>query len=497
MAEARLLPDHSRSYLEEAVVSTTPNQPQYEAHFFTSVRNWGITRGENGLLGGVVEGVGNRIGLARVPARVLAVILIPLTGGLLLAAYAAAWAILPDSEGHIIIQDFGRGTTNVPALIGIVILALIGLNGPFWSHPLGWGWLGVLISIVVGLCIVVGVIALVAWGMTRDEHGQSRLVVEFRGSENAKARAEEAKEAAREAGRNAREAVREAGRSAKEAGKRIAEGGKAAGKKAKAAAAEIRDAVAVRMAEDEPESDSASEATPPTPPTPQIPRYLRPRIPGPGKALHLMALGLAFIFGAIVWWLGREDLLSTNPILAWLAAMVIVVGLCIVLAGAMGRRIGAFGFWATVLVIFWSIWIVVGPEIGNWFDSHDFFWDKNDDSLRVVSVEDGTVECRSFDDTLLASTATVEVWNNGTLTVSEPHTTIVVPRHSSVTFDARWGDLDATVSWERRDGSHDWYQYSTCEVEGESARFRTVAEHGADIEVVVSVSNATIVIEER
>ncbi len=495
MAERRPLPDHGFSNLKEAVVSTTPNQPEYEAQFFTNVRSWGIARGENGVLGGVVEGVGNRIGLARVPARLLALLLIPLTAGLFLAAYAAAWAILPDSDGHIIVQDFGRGTPNVPALIGITILGIIGFNLPFWGHPLGFGWVGVLISTIVGLCIVAGVIALIAWGITKDENGQSKLIVEFRGSETAKARAKEAKEAVREAGRNAKEAVREAGKGAKEAGKKLAEEGKSAAKKAKTAAAEVRDAVAVKATAESGTEDS-SDTPPPSPPSPpRAPRYLRPWVPGPSKAVRLLALGAAFLIGAIVWGLNREDLLSTTPIEAWLAAMIIVVGLGIVITGATGRRIGAFGFWATVLVVGWSIRIIVGPEIDKWLDSHDVLWDW-DEGPRVVAVDDGAVKCRSFDDSLPPSTATIVAEDHDTVTVTEDHTTIVVPEHSSITLEGAWGHFDATVSWERQDG-RDWVEYATCEIDGDSARFRTLGEHGADVDIILRVWNATIVIEER
>lgn len=500
MVGADVLSHYGQRNHKEGAVSTTPNQPQREAPFFTSVRNWGITRGDNGLLGGVVEGVGDRIGLARVPARLLAVLLIPLTGGLFLAAYAAAWAILPNSEGNIIIQDFGRGTPNVPALIGITILGLVGLNGPFVSHPFGWGWAGVVISVFIGLFIVAGIIAIIAWALTKDEDGQSRLIVEFRGSDAAKARMKKAKEAAREAGRNAREAAREAHRGAKEAGAAAAAKSKSAAKKAKAAASEIRDAVAVK-AGSEPESEDSSGALPPM--SPSTPRYLRPRVPGPSAAVKLLALGAAFLIGAIVWWLDWEDLLNTTPVEAWLAGMIVVVGLAIIITGAMGRRIGAFGFWATVLVIGWSIRIVVGPDFTAWLDAHDFFWDSGEDNLRLVSVEDGTIDCRAFDDSTPTSTTTIEAGGDAsdgykdTVTITEANTILVVPRHSSVTLDGRWGNLDATVSWERHKGSNDWVQYATCDIDGDSARFRTLGEHGATIDVVVEVSDATVIIKEN
>src|SRR5690554_25487 len=94
-------------------------QPPTEAAFFTSIREWGVVRGTSGVVGGVVEGVGHKIGLARVPARLLTVVAWILLPGVVMVAYAAGWALLPDARGNIIIQDFGRGITNVGALIGI------------------------------------------------------------------------------------------------------------------------------------------------------------------------------------------------------------------------------------------------------------------------------------------------------------------------------------------------------------------------------------------
>ncbi|MCJ7826889.1 MAG: PspC domain-containing protein [Demequinaceae bacterium] len=474
-------------------MSATPNQPQYEAQFFTSVRNWGITRGENGVLGGVIEGVGERIGLARVPARLLAIILIPITSGLIIVAYAAAWAILPDSSGRIIIQDSGRGTPSVPALVGISILALIGLSGLRWTGPLGWGWLGALIATIVGLAIVAGIIALIAWSVTKDEDGKSRIIVEFRGSEAARAKAQEK---AREAGQSARETARTIRDEAKDAGKKIAEEGRATARKAKAAAAEIRDAVSVKSV-----SKPAASPVPPTPPTPPLPPApplrLRPRVPGPGKGIRLLALGAAFLIGAAIWWLDREDILSVRPVEAWFAAMIVVVGAAIIMAGAAGRRIGAFGFWATVLIIGWSIRIVVGPDVENWIDSHEIFWT---DPPRNISVEDGTVKCRSFDEDLVdqATTRIVVPNEDGySVKVTDPNTTIVVPEGASVVIEPGYGSLEATVSYTRLSGDGDWTEFATCEIEGTSSRYHTWGSRDPDVDITVNVGHANIVIEER
>ena len=111
-------------------MSTSPEEPRQEAAFFSTIRSWGITRGPNGVIGGVIEGVGDRIGMDKLPARIIAVVAAVMITGLILPAYAAAWGLLPDRDGNIIIQNFGRGRPNVGALIGIAILLLIapGIN---------------------------------------------------------------------------------------------------------------------------------------------------------------------------------------------------------------------------------------------------------------------------------------------------------------------------------------------------------------------------------
>ena len=50
---------------------TTPSEQQpREAGFFRAIREWGLTRGDNGFLGGVVDGLAQRVGMATVPARI-------------------------------------------------------------------------------------------------------------------------------------------------------------------------------------------------------------------------------------------------------------------------------------------------------------------------------------------------------------------------------------------------------------------------------------------
>ena len=179
--------------------------------------------------------------------------------------------------------------------------------------------------------------------------------------------------------------------------------------------------------------------------------------------------------------------------------MVIVVGIAIILAGAAGRRIGGFGFWAFVLVIGWSIRIVVGPHVEEWFESHDILIDF-DGPPHMVSVEEGTVDCSTYDDDLADRSTTRIVLidtNDYAVTVTDPNTTVVVPDGASTTIKAARGPISATVSWKRLNGAGDWTQFATCTIDGTSSRFHTIEHRNPKVNITVAVPNANIVLEER
>lgn len=360
-------------------MNTSTQEPQYEASFFTTIRSWNITRGRNGVFGGVVEGVGDRISMERGPARLIAVVLFLITSGFFLTAYAAGWALLPDHKGRIIAQDFGRGTPNVPAIIGIGVLGLIGLSGFGWYWP-AVGGLGVLLAGLFGIVVIVGVVALIGWAIARDPDGHGRYVVEFRATKEAKEAAQNAKDSAKSAAHEARDAAKAAGVAVQQAGKAAGEQAKAAGKQAKdsaveagrkaaaqatSAAAELRDAVVVKAAPADPADPFENPRARYTP---------RAWTPGPGQGIYLLVFAAAVLSAAAIWWLDRNGELAHRPEATWLAVLVIIVGCGIILTGLVGRRIGFLGFLATVLIVSWSLVLVATPTLDRWFENRDGTW---------------------------------------------------------------------------------------------------------------------------
>src|SRR3954452_12609186 len=100
-----------------------------------------------GLVGGVLAGLGERIGLDPIVLRVGFVIAAIATGGLALPAYLVAWAALPDAEGSsrplIAGRRLPRVRGNWRVAAGVGLLTLSGLLvfrqlGIWWSDALGW-----------------------------------------------------------------------------------------------------------------------------------------------------------------------------------------------------------------------------------------------------------------------------------------------------------------------------------------------------------------------
>ncbi|MDR6505290.1 PspC domain-containing protein [Arthrobacter oryzae] len=108
------------------------SQPQ---NFFNWVRGHGIRRGRDRWIGGVASGIAHRLGVDPLIVRGVFIVLSIFAGiGVLL--YGVAWALLPEPDGRIHVQEAGAGRWST-GMTGALITTVIGfpsLGGGFW----GW-----------------------------------------------------------------------------------------------------------------------------------------------------------------------------------------------------------------------------------------------------------------------------------------------------------------------------------------------------------------------
>ncbi len=372
---------------------TTPSEQQpREAGFFRAIREWGLTRGDNGFLGGVVDGLAQRIGMATVPARIIVVIAALILNGLVVLAYAAAWALLPDRRGNIIIQNFGRGMPNVGALIGIVILTLIGMSDvsdpgpfshgsfPFWDAT-PWHVVSIIVGVLVPLVFVGGIVWFVI-AMARRSPNQPT-------------------------------------------GQHAAMPPTATPTTPGAATPRPENAAATAAAPDTTPADAPAPASPTAyaatpfpattaaappaqpayyPPAPAAPPAL-PRVPGPGRGFYLTALAWIVLSGAAVGMANRQADLAVHPVAAWFVVMVTGLGVILMAVSLTGRKLGFLGF-ATIVLALPLALIVVGAD-----DLRDAY--ANDGSLVHIDVRDMGPQPTPYDATLAFADRYTEVAING------------------------------------------------------------------------------------
>ncbi|MEV0891821.1 PspC domain-containing protein [Promicromonospora sp. NPDC050262] len=140
-------------------------QPYPETGFFASIRRGLFPRSDQRWVGGVAGGVAERIGWDPLLVRGLLIISFFL-GGLGLVAYGVAWALLPERDGRIHLQEAIRGNFDV-AMLGAVAVFLVGFA---WGGPLGWwddgGWEW--LAVIFWLAVVGVVLYLIVQGVQRS-----------------------------------------------------------------------------------------------------------------------------------------------------------------------------------------------------------------------------------------------------------------------------------------------------------------------------------------
>ena len=115
--------------------ATPPPAGSQPLNFFDWIRSQGIRRGRERWVGGVASGIAERFGVDPLIVRGILIVLTVFAGvGVLL--YGIAWALLPEPDGRIHVQEAAAGRWS-SGMTGALITTVIG----FPSLGAGvWGW---------------------------------------------------------------------------------------------------------------------------------------------------------------------------------------------------------------------------------------------------------------------------------------------------------------------------------------------------------------------
>ena len=136
-----------------------PHRPNGTDGFFDSVRRTGLVRSDDRWVGGVSSGLALRMGIDPLIVRGIFGVSV-LLGGLGLVLYGAGWLLMPEQrDGRIHIQQLFRGDFDA-AVIGGFAALLIGFTFPTrWLPLMWWGGDAGWLSGLVGLVAVAVIIA--------------------------------------------------------------------------------------------------------------------------------------------------------------------------------------------------------------------------------------------------------------------------------------------------------------------------------------------------
>lgn len=310
---------------EQPDETTTPPEfhpPHAEsARFFQWLRSLGVHRGANRWVGGVCSGLATKWGIDPVIVRGLAVVL-TLFFGVGLLAYGIAWALLPEPDGRIHVEEVSRGRWST-GMTGAGILTLLGLAGPgqgfLWGGRGDWfPW---------SLFWVAGVAAIIYWAVNKNKGKQPSAVPGSTDPANPLA-------------------------------------------------------FAAPQAPNHPSPyptpqpytvpRAAQQPFIPAPARPMKPVKVTPRL---GAAASLLSLGLAVLVGATVLILDAGNVIDLHgyQVATAAAAAGIVAGIAIVVAGAKGRAAGGVGAFAIVTLVLAGLLSLPQPS-GQWTSFTNVTW---------------------------------------------------------------------------------------------------------------------------
>ncbi|WP_104086619.1 PspC domain-containing protein [Arthrobacter sp. GMC3] len=288
------------------------------ARFYQWLRGLGVQRGPNRWLGGVCSGLANKWGIDPVIVRGLAVVL-TLFFGVGLLAYGVAWALLPEPDGRIHVEEVSHGRWST-GMTGAAIVSFLGLLGPgqgaIWGGHDGWfPW---------PLFWIAAVGSIIYWAVTRNKSKSPRPVA-------------------------------------------------APGNPPYAP--DSNPGVPYFAA-------SATTKLPYVPQQPYMPvppPYRKPAVvkvkPRLGAAASLLSLGLAVVVGATVLMLNAATIIDLNgyQVATAAAAAGITAGVAIIVAGIMGRAAGGVGAFAIVALVLAGL-LSLPPHSGEFTALNDVTW---------------------------------------------------------------------------------------------------------------------------
>ncbi len=315
-------------------------------NFFDWIRSQGIYRGRDRWIGGVASGIAQRFGVDPLIIRGVLIVL-TVFAGIGVLAYGLAWALLPEPDGRIHVQEAAAGRWTA-GMTGALITSVIG----FPSLGSGvWGWdrfgFGAFVWTVFW---VGGAIYLVYYLTQRNKirNGATPMPSRFESSSPAGA--------ATFAGSS------RTGAGQQSAGSFPQGGGPAYGHPV--------DGSGVSGAGPDWGPPPPSGPIPPGPVPPggygpgsgaTPPPPAAPRSPGPGTPAVAITVGSALLVGGGIKALDAAsviDLGDAGNALVW-AIGAAILGLGILVAGLRGRTSGILGFFAVVALLIGAIFSVV------------------------------------------------------------------------------------------------------------------------------------------
>lgn len=343
-----------------------PGQKPYpESGFFASIRRGLFPRSEQRWVGGVAGGVAERIGWDPLLVRGILVVSFFL-GGLGLILYGIGWALLPERDGRIHLQEATRGNFDV-AMLGSVAVFLTGFawGGPSgWWDDNGWEWLAFLFWLavlgVVFYLIVQGVQrrrdnAALRTGAVAGSPGVPTPGTPAAGPQAPGAPVGSAPQRPGDPGTSAHFTPAPPVEYRRPDGLVYATG---------AGPAPYRQTQA-------PYRSNPTQTIPPQPAyTPPAPRVHR----GPGGTTVGVTMGLILLVGALLLGLQRVGAAGLPDGIGelgsvWLGLGTVTLGIAILVSAMRGRTSGVLGFFAIVAMLFGVAYVAVADAVGpRWVD---------------------------------------------------------------------------------------------------------------------------------